>query len=72
MLRNLSAAQPDRDAYVFLDSRTEPPRRYSYGSLDAEARSIAAALQQLLQLLRPGDRVLLLFPPGVEFIEPHA
>jgi len=37
----------------------------SYGELDQRARSVAAVVQQLA---KPGDRALLLYPPGLEFI----
>ena len=37
----------------------------SFQQLDHQARKIAGALQETI---RPGDRVLLVFPPGLEFI----
>jgi len=38
----------------------------TYRGLDAEARALAAALQDRV---RPHDRVLLVFPPGLEFVK---
>jgi acyl-CoA synthetase (AMP-forming)/AMP-acid ligase II/acyl carrier protein len=37
----------------------------SFGDLETHAINVA---HQLLQKVRPGDRVLLLFPPGIEFL----
>src|SRR5436305_8047460 len=56
----------DRTAFTFLTDGERDEQILSYGELDRRARRIAAKLQALL---RPGDRVLLLFPPGLEFIE---
>jgi len=58
-------AQPERLAYQFLvDGMADGPR-LTYGELDALARSIAAKLGILTE---PGDRALMLFPPGLEFV----
>jgi acyl-CoA synthetase (AMP-forming)/AMP-acid ligase II len=56
----------DRAAFTFLTDGERDEQILSYGELDRRARRIAAKLQALL---RPGDRVLLLCPPGLEFIE---
>jgi len=40
----------------------------TYGELDASARRIAA---RLLTLCQPGDRALMLYPSGLEFIEAY-
>ncbi len=58
-------AQPQQVAYTYLARGELPEFELSYGELDRQAREIAAALQQSLQ---QGDRALLLFPPGLEFI----
>ena len=66
ILRRRAAAQPDTTAYVFLaDGELSGERTITYAQLDSQARAIA---QRLLTTRRPGDRVLLLYPPGVEFI----
>src|SRR5690606_23248976 len=60
-----SAAGP-RPAYWFLrDGRTEHTR-LTYADLDASARAVAAALQA--SGIAQGDRLLLLFPAGVEIL----
>ncbi|HEX3789668.1 MAG TPA: fatty acyl-AMP ligase [Pseudonocardiaceae bacterium] len=65
---NLSARaerNPDRRAYVWLDENGEEKAELSYGEL--HARSLAVA-QLLVGRCAPGDRALLLFPPGLDFI----
>lgn len=52
-------------AFVFLEDGEKEGGTLSYGELDARARAIAAELQ--LRMM-PGDRALLLYPPGLEFI----
>lgn len=55
----------DRIAFTFLlDGETEE-RHLTFGELDREARALAGKLQVLA---KPGDRVLLLFEPGVEYL----
>jgi 8-amino-7-oxononanoate synthase/acyl carrier protein len=57
---------PDSIAYYYLrDGETEEVR-YTYRELDRRARSIAA---ELLESGMHGERALLLFPPGLEFVE---
>lgn len=60
--------QPDALAYRFLisgdvDGKTE---EWTYGELDRRARTLAARLQALGAA---GERALLLFPPGLAFVE---
>ncbi len=58
--------KPNLRAYSFLvDGETEE-RTLTYSQLDLRARAIAAVLQSKGLL---GGRVLLLFPPGLEYIE---
>ncbi|NJL29960.1 MAG: fatty acyl-AMP ligase, partial [Thermoanaerobaculia bacterium] len=45
--------------------RRGAPEHLSWGELDARARALAAALAQTVA---PGERVLLLCPPGLDFI----
>ncbi len=66
ILRWRAEREPDRPALVFLPDAGGPEPRHSYGSLDARARVIAAVLRERL---RPGDRAVLLYPPGLEFVE---
>jgi len=65
VLRRRAADSAARLAFQFLHcDGTEGPR-LTYGELDAQARRIAAALQQQAG---PGERALLLYAPGLEFI----
>ncbi len=65
LLRLQAATQPDRLAFTFLRFTGSDDERLTWGELDRQARTIAAGLQRRS---RPGDRVLLLFQPGLEFI----
>src|ERR1044072_2554517 len=64
-LRVLLLGESSRTAYTFLvDGETEEVS-LTYGELDARARAIAARLQRLGAY---GERVLLLYPPDLEYI----
>src|ERR1700761_1098600 len=65
LLQSRAATEPLRPAYTFLAKGDEEQSTMSYGEVDMRARSIAAWLQAHAQ---PGDRVLLLFEPGLEYI----
>lgn len=65
ILRQRAQYQPHRRAYTFLvDGECEEISR-TYSELDLQARAVAAQLQSLAET---GQRALLLFPPGLEFI----
>lgn len=65
LLCRRAAEQPERLAYQFLaDGLIEGPR-LTYGELETQTRAIAARLGQLAA---PGDRALMLYPPGLEFV----
>ena len=67
VLHHHAQATPDRMLYRFVgatDADDEPV--LSYADLDRSARRIAAALQTRA---RKGDVALLLYPPGLPFIE---
>lgn len=59
---------PEALAYRFLPTGelAEPAVTRSYGELAERARAIGARLQAEA---RPGDRVLLLYPPGLDYLE---
>jgi acyl-CoA synthetase (AMP-forming)/AMP-acid ligase II/acyl carrier protein len=57
--------QPQQTGYVFLVDGDRQEERLTYGELDRAARGIANHLRRIAQ---PGARVLLLYPPGLEFI----
>ena len=64
LLRRQAAQRPDR-GYTWLAQGEEVADRLSYSGLDRHARAIAAAL---MAAVPPGERVLLLYPPGLEFV----
>ncbi|NER24036.1 MAG: SDR family NAD(P)-dependent oxidoreductase [Symploca sp. SIO1C2] len=55
--------QPDKQAYIFLQNGETELGSLTYGELDRQARAIASHLQQW-----QGERALLLYPSGLEFI----
>jgi amino acid adenylation domain-containing protein/non-ribosomal peptide synthase protein (TIGR01720 family) len=65
LIRQRAADRPEGLAYVFLSGHDLEPSTLTYQQLDSQARTIAAFLQQSgFQ----GERVLLPYPPGLEFI----
>jgi acyl-CoA synthetase (AMP-forming)/AMP-acid ligase II len=56
---------PERVAYTFLIDGETDAISLTYQELDRKVRAIAAQLQSLCS---PGDRVLLLYPPGLDYI----
>jgi acyl-CoA synthetase (AMP-forming)/AMP-acid ligase II len=66
VLRTTVADRPDDVAFQFLPDGEEEERSLTWGALERRATSIAAAIAELTS---PGDRVLLAFAPGLEFIE---
>jgi len=57
--------QPERTIYRWLRDGETESAAISYGELDRQARRIAGRLGRSVS---PGDRVLLVYPPGLEFI----
>jgi acyl-CoA synthetase (AMP-forming)/AMP-acid ligase II len=57
--------QPEQKAYIFLKDGEIEENSLTYRELDLQARSLAIHLQSLVSA---GDRALLLYPPGLEFI----
>lgn len=55
--------QSDKQAYIFLQDGETESDSITYGELDKQARVIAAHLQSF-----QGERALLLYPSGLEFI----
>lgn len=65
VLRNRAIAQPNQTAYTFLiDGETEEIS-LTYHELDQKAQAIAALLQSMKA---KGERAILMYPPGLEFI----
>jgi acyl-CoA synthetase (AMP-forming)/AMP-acid ligase II len=66
LLRVRAAEQPDDRAYAFLSEAGDEKDALSFGELDQRARATAARLLAH-DGVRPGDRALLVFPPGLAF-----
>lgn len=65
VLRYRAGERPDGTLFRFLERGEVEAEALTYGELDLRARAVAASLQARVE---PGDRALLLFPPGLEFI----
>ncbi|HZF08613.1 MAG TPA: amino acid adenylation domain-containing protein [Thermoanaerobaculia bacterium] len=65
VLRARAAADPEHRAFTFLVDGEGEERYLSQGELDRRARAVAARLQRLGLA---GERVLLLFPPGLDYV----
>jgi len=65
ILRQRAGRQPERRAYTFLVDGDEQEAHLTYAELDRQARAVAALLRGYAA---GGERALLLFPPGLEFI----
>ena len=65
LLRSRAARQGDDRAYTFLADGKEQESSVTYAELDMRARSIAACLESAGAA---GERVLLIFPPGLDYI----
>lgn len=60
-----AAHQPERRALAFLEDGEQETGQLTYADLDRRVRVIAAHLQNLRAA---GERVLLLYPPGLEYV----
>ena len=65
LLYRRASTDSDKTAVIFLLDGEEAERRLTYAELDLRARALAV---RLLAVISPGDRVLLLQPPGLEFV----
>jgi acyl transferase domain-containing protein/acyl-CoA synthetase (AMP-forming)/AMP-acid ligase II/aryl carrier-like protein len=65
VLRYRATHQPDQLAYTFLEDGEAISGQLTYSELDRMARAVAATLQRRT---RPGDRVLLTYPQGLDFV----
>jgi len=63
--RYRAAEQEQKTAYTFLSDGANQERNLTYGELDRRARAIAAFLQDAGM---SGERALLFYPPGLDFI----
>lgn len=65
LLQHRVQIHSDKIAYHFLEDDGRPARSLTYQQLQQKAQAIAAHLQTMTQ---PGDRALLLYPPGLDYI----
>ena len=65
LLRRRAEQRPERQAFTYLGEGEKEGGRLTYGELDRQARAIAARLQRTGAA---GQRVLLLYPPGLDYI----
>ena len=64
LLHRRAAEASDKGKYIFLKDDGGDIGA-TYGELDRKARAVAA---RLVENTSPGDRVLLLYPPGIDFL----
>lgn len=65
LLAQRAKENPNQTAYLFLQEEGTITESLTYQELYRKARAIATGLQQLAAT---GDRILLLYPPGLDFI----
>ncbi len=65
LLQHRSLAQPNNQTYTFLHEGETEAGSLTYATLEQQAKAIAIHLQSLNA---KGERVLLLYPPGLDFI----
>jgi acyl-CoA synthetase (AMP-forming)/AMP-acid ligase II/3-oxoacyl-(acyl-carrier-protein) synthase/acyl carrier protein len=65
VLASRAKQAPDRMAFLFLENGDREAARLTFGELEERARSAAT---RLLTVALPGDRALLLYPSGLDFI----
>ena len=65
LLRERAEAQPEDDAYTFLENGEEEGASITWSRLDARSRAIGATLAARLE---PGGRVLVMCPPSLDFV----
>ena len=60
-----ASVAPDQRLYTFLEDSEGDESTMTYAQLDYRARLIAAELQKVA---KPGDRVMMLYPPGLDYV----
>ena len=65
LLRWRATQQPEERIYTFLTDGDEKEEFFTFAELDRQARKIGAALQERY---KSGERALLVYPSGLEFI----
>ncbi|WP_438016891.1 amino acid adenylation domain-containing protein [Sorangium sp. So ce315] len=64
-LRQWAHEQPNAVAFTFVEATDADEQQITYAQLDRRARAIAATLQQRFP---EGERAVLLYPPGLDYI----
>jgi acyl-CoA synthetase (AMP-forming)/AMP-acid ligase II len=65
LLRDRAATQPRGRAYTFLDDGERHGQRLTWAQLETRSRAISTAIRRFVE---PGDRVLVMFPPSIDFV----
>src|ERR1700721_383902 len=65
LLAKRAETQPDDPAYLFLSDRGTEEAALTFRELYEAAQALAV---RLARVARPGDRAILVFPPGLEFL----
>src|SRR6185436_6003820 len=64
VLEHRAARQPDDTAYVFLESGEQDCARLTWAAIARRSRALGAVIAGSVPA---GSRVLVMFPPGIEF-----
>jgi acyl-CoA synthetase (AMP-forming)/AMP-acid ligase II len=65
ILQHRAKVTPENIAYTFLPDGEQTEQSMTYAQLDLRARAVAASLQNCA---RAGERALLMFPSGLDYI----
>jgi acyl-CoA synthetase (AMP-forming)/AMP-acid ligase II len=65
LLARRAESQPHERAYIFVSDRGAEEATLTFRQLHSAALALAA---RLAKIARPGDRAILVFPPGLEFL----
>lgn len=65
LLRTCAQSSPDFVSHTFLEDGELDERILTYALLDEQARAVAVGLKEISE---PGDRALLLYAPGIDYI----
>lgn len=66
ILRQRASENPDGLAYAYLENGVDVSARITWGELDRQARAFAVKL--LAKGNQPGERAIMLYPSGLEFL----
>ena len=66
LLETRASEEPSsKPAYIFLEDGETSEQRISYPEMDLRARAVASLL---MSMTTPGDRVMIIYPPGIDYI----